>query len=353
MELLAVIVVIAVIAIITVPSILGVIERVNKASFKDSVLGYIESAQMYLTTNIGSINENDEYVFICDGISCSTKNGDKLNFKGSVPKSGIISIKGNGEVTVENLYNGRYYANKDEEGTITVDNEVPDTLSRDELTKLVYELKDEVKTLNAKLNAKANQTDLEVVSTVAQSAKTTAEKAATASSLESVSTIANNAKTIAEGAQTALASKVSKEEATLASHPVGSIFVSTVYDTKEKVSEALGGTWEVYGSGRTLIGADGSTYKAGNTGGSSSVTLATANLPSHNHELTPSGTVGIKTNPTFTGTSKNYTSETESQGHTHGVNINTNGSGSHNHGQRIDYNGGMGAAVSDSGDGGA
>ena len=67
-------------------------------------------------------------------------------------------------------------------------------------------------------------------------------------------------------------------------YPVGSIYMSTEDDTVEKVQNKFGGTWVKYAEDMTLVGA--SSNKAVNTtGGSSTVTLATNNLPSHSHVI--------------------------------------------------------------------
>lgn len=144
-ELLAVIVVLAVIALITTPTILGVIEKSRKSSYKASMYGIVNAADIYLTENLGKVSKNEEIVFTCDGIKCSNSEGDKLSFKGEVPKSGSIYIKGNGTVTVESVYNGRYYAN-------TVDDDIEITeedtsLTRAELTQLVKSLQQKVNQL--------------------------------------------------------------------------------------------------------------------------------------------------------------------------------------------------------------
>ena len=140
-----------------------------------------------------------------------------------------------------------------------------------------------------------------------------------------------------------------KAEAVLAAHPVGSL-----YWTSKNENPAVtfgGGTWKQITDKFVL--AAGSTYKAESTGGASTVILTVANLPSHNHSYTPSGTVKstftgsshshtftpsgtIKS--TFTGTSHSHTftpSGTVSVGaHTHGLNSHTHNfkwSGSHTH----------------------
>ncbi|WP_288603854.1 hypothetical protein [uncultured Treponema sp.] len=90
-----------------------------------------------------------------------------------------------------------------------------------------------------------------------------------------------------------------KAEAVLAAHPVGSL-----YWTSKNENPAVtfgGGTWKQITNKFVL--AAGSTYKAEATGGAPTVTLTVANLPSHSHTFTPSGTV----KSTFTGASHSHT----------------------------------------------
>ena len=101
-----------------------------------------------------------------------------------------------------------------------------------------------------------------------------------------------------------------KSEALKEMYPVGSIYISTSLDTKEKVGEALGGTWQVYGAGRTLIGAgtgnDGKTsktFKIGESSGEYNHTLTESEMPSHMHRgLDVNGTVVAPWNSGNTGT---------------------------------------------------
>jgi microcystin-dependent protein len=62
-------------------------------------------------------------------------------------------------------------------------------------------------------------------------------------------------------------------------YPVGSIYMSV-----DSTSPAIrfGGTWERIEN--TFLLAAGSNYTAGSTGGSTTTTLSTNNLPAHNHE---------------------------------------------------------------------
>lgn len=63
----------------------------------------------------------------------------------------------------------------------------------------------------------------------------------------------------------------------------GYIYIST---DPTSPANLYGGTWEVYGSGRTLVGVDTSQTEfntVGKTGGDKTVTLTEAQMPSHYH----------------------------------------------------------------------
>lgn len=84
-------------------------------------------------------------------------------------------------------------------------------------------------------------------------------------------------------------------------YPVGSIYMST---SSTNPSEYFGGTWVAWGSGRVPVGvntSDSNFSSVEKTGGASSVTLTTDQIPSHTH--------------TFTGSA--VTSGTQSANHTH------------------------------------
>lgn len=77
----------------------------------------------------------------------------------------------------------------------------------------------------------------------------------------------------------------------LEKYPVGSIYIS---ESETNPSEFLGGEWENYGQGRTLIGAgegnDGNiakTFANKETGGEYNHTLTIAEMPSHTHIQNP------------------------------------------------------------------
>ncbi len=112
-------------------------------------------------------------------------------------------------------------------------------------------------------------------------------------------------------------------------YPVGSIYITTTLETVSKVKEALGGKWEAYGVGKTLLSSSG---KSEQTGGANTVKLQTTNLPSHSHSFTPTGSISS----TFTGTAVN--SGTQSANHTHSTtakaasySLKANSNGAHSH----------------------
>ena len=66
--------------------------------------------------------------------------------------------------------------------------------------------------------------------------------------------------------------------------PVGSIYISVV---NTNPSEYFGGTWEVFGTGRCLVGVDTSQSEFNSvekTGGEKTHKLTVNEMPSHNHQ---------------------------------------------------------------------
>ena len=110
-----------------------------------------------------------------------------------------------------------------------------------------------------------------------------------------------------------------KNKSFLESYPVGSIYITTntSENTTSKMASLHGGTWEVYASGRSLIGV-GVSYAINSTGGSSNkqINLGINNIPSHAHTAVASGNV----KSTFSGREST-----------------TSSSGSHSHILPIEY----------------
>jgi len=76
--------------------------------------------------------------------------------------------------------------------------------------------------------------------------------------------------------------------------PVGAIFISTV---STNPGTTLGyGTWVAFGEGRVLVGIDATQTEfdtGGETGGSKTHTLTTAEIPSHRHQLDDTSTHNV------------------------------------------------------------
>ena len=64
-------------------------------------------------------------------------------------------------------------------------------------------------------------------------------------------------------------------------YPIGSIYMSV---NGTSPATLFGGTWEAI-QGKFLLGADGNTYKAGNTGGEATHTLTVDEIPKHTHNM--------------------------------------------------------------------
>lgn len=119
-ELLAVIVILAIIALIAVPQVLKILNNARRSAAEDSAYGILESAESYVATYMMK-NQGDwegPMVFECNGSKCETT-GDKpeaLDFKGTKPKSGAITLDANGEATIstELQING-FYCNQNED----------------------------------------------------------------------------------------------------------------------------------------------------------------------------------------------------------------------------------------------
>ena len=91
-------------------------------------------------------------------------------------------------------------------------------------------------------------------------------------------------------------------------YPVGSIYMTTTYSEASQVHDAIGGEWEKYAQGRTIIG-DGTgtdsnglvqTFANGSTGGEYTHKLTVAEMPSHSHTIDHTHNIASKTYTTST-----------------------------------------------------
>ena len=103
-------------------------------------------------------------------------------------------------------------------------------------------------------------------------------------------------------------------------YPVGSIYISTA---STNPGTLFGGTWTQIQD--TFLLSAGLTYTAGDTGGSSTNTLETENLPSHSHSI-GAHAHGLNSH-THTGPSHTHSGPA----HTHGLNGHTHSGPSHSH----------------------
>lgn len=88
-------------------------------------------------------------------------------------------------------------------------------------------------------------------------------------------------------------------------YPIGSIYITT---DNTNPNSSIGGIWEIYASGRQIIGVGNNgitTYNYNSVGGSSVRSLGLENLPNHTHSITPVGSI----DNVFKGTAVTTSSE--------------------------------------------
>lgn len=119
-------------------------------------------------------------------------------------------------------------------------------------------------------------------------------------------------------------------------YPVGSIYIT---NTNTNPSSTLGGTWQAYAQGRTLVGVDGSSYKSsGLTGGKAIKSITTSNMAAHTHNASISG----KVTSTFKGTS---TATSSNGSHNHTIPANTSDTEAKNYSLIVTETGFLGRVV--------
>ena len=254
-ELLGVIVVLAILAIITLPIISNVINDVRIKSLQNSAYGLIEASNLYYA-QYGN-NSNLRFDINNNQIS-STDTTNLLKYKGSV-KEGTVILDKKGKVTVC-ITDGKNSAYKNY-------NETKVTTSKGKIC-------------NIPTNASIVYLDDDATIDAYDDVKLT----------ELVNSMQEEIDTLKTKVQTLESTSTSIDEI----YPIGSIYISTTDNTVEKVENRFGGTWVVYGSGRTLMS---STSASETTGGSQTATftpsgtvgdttLTVEQMPSHGHGLT-------------------------------------------------------------------
>ncbi len=111
-ELLAVIIILAIILSITTVFVVKIINDAKKEAFKNSAYGLIKSAE---NKHLSNLLKEKEKEFISEYKNFSFFNGEKLDFKGTIPKEGTIAVL-KGKVGLA-ITNGSWCAKKEYDDT--------------------------------------------------------------------------------------------------------------------------------------------------------------------------------------------------------------------------------------------
>ena len=306
LEILAVIIVLAAITLITVPIVTNAVKSARKGSFKVSAQNLVKAADKYYGEHEFEMNKVVTFDFgKSDG---KNETGEELSVSGKKPLSGKVVISKQGDIILADISDGTYYANYDStfDDQVVV-TETSEVLTRDELTQQLQDLQKKVTELEGKHKDDIDAHDKKIE----QTNKNLAKVEATANTANNLATSLNN-------------TRLDK------TYPVGSIYIS--YSNTNPAS-LFGGTWESYGTGKTLVGvntSDSNFNTVGKSGGaaSRSITLSTSNLPSHTHSIPAlSGSTASAGSHTHT-----FSGSTASAGaHTHSYSGTTSSNGSHTH----------------------
>ena len=105
-ELLAVIVILAIIALIAVPVVMNIIGKANKSAFKDSAYGILKAGELFYTDQL-----LENAGLMLDKTFNFPDDIDGLEFKGSKPSKGYMTVNSKGQVSME-ITNGKYCVTK-------------------------------------------------------------------------------------------------------------------------------------------------------------------------------------------------------------------------------------------------
>lgn len=320
-EVLGVLVVLSIVSIITVPAIYKAVEGSKKNAFKETAEEIVKSASVYYADNEKTLYRFFEkhdgiLTFLFDettGKEGMTTDGQKLKINGKVPIAGSLLLYENGDIVVKDLTDGKYFANKEIDAPVIVTtNSV--ILSREELSKAVRKLQEEMKEVQA-----VNKTqDAEITAIKNENTTLKAQVNTNKTGIATNKTdIANLKKQVEEN--TTNISNFSKNQLNK-TYPIGSIYIST---NSTSPATLFGGTWEVYGSGRTLVGMDANDSNfntIGKTGGASTINLAHSHtVNNHTHTINAhSHTVNSHTHtiPSHSHTVNSHTHTINSHSHT-------------------------------------
>ncbi len=106
-EILAAVVIIAILALIITPTAFRLVQKSRYNSFKTTIYGIIESADLFISSE--SYNKNKELKFVCDGNNCKLEDGRNLDVSGKPPESGSVDIN-DGKIKVNKIEKDGYCA---------------------------------------------------------------------------------------------------------------------------------------------------------------------------------------------------------------------------------------------------
>ena len=97
-ELLAVIVILAIIALIAVPVVMNIINRARQSASADSAYAILKSAEFYYTDLLltNATEASQGHVFNFKTPESGQLSGSKLEFKGTKPTEGVVTLDANG-----------------------------------------------------------------------------------------------------------------------------------------------------------------------------------------------------------------------------------------------------------------
>ena len=133
-ELLAVIVILAIIALIAVPVVMNIIGNANKSAFKDSAYGILKAGENYYMDgllNVDGMTSDKTFTF--------PNNIEGLEFKGSKPSKGSMTVRKDGKVS-KAISNGKYCVTKgfDDEDVVIKEDDGTCVLESYNLGDIVY-----------------------------------------------------------------------------------------------------------------------------------------------------------------------------------------------------------------------
>ena len=273
-ELLGVIVVLAILALITIPIISNVINDVRIKALQSSAYGLIEASNLYYAQY--GTNNNLRFDIKNNQIN-STDTTNLLKYKGSV-KEGTVILDKKGQVIVC-ITDGKNSASKNyNESKVTTVKGT--TCNIRENSNIVY-LDDEATITEysiSKLTEVANEFESRISILEEDNSDLKENDSSINQQITNLSTRLNETN----------ASMISLNDV----YPVGSIYITTTEDTVAKVQAKFGGTWVVFGSGRTLVGVDTNQTEFNTVekeAGEKIHTLSISEMPTHQHYLHNNG----------------------------------------------------------------